>query len=113
MTFPTITSPYSLSEDTDITQYLSTSGNNIEKVTPVPDNKATENNDTPKEPSTLPLQQNTKQTQTVEDNSDLDMSEYMKCSRFQETLKSLKSKLSSSFSDTIAKNPEHIRNEVL
>ena len=113
MTSPTITSPYSLSEDTDIAQYLSTSGNDIEKVTPVPDNKAPENNDTPNEPSTLPLQQNTKQTQTVEDNSDLDMSEYMKCSRFQEKLKSLKSKLSKGFSDTIAKNPEHIRNLVL
>ena len=113
MTSPTITSPYSLSEDTDIAQYLSTSGNDIEKVTPVPDNKAPENNDTPNEPSTLPLQQNTKQTQTVEDNSDLDMSEYMKCSRFQEKLKSLKSKLSKEFSDTIAKNPGHIRNLVL
>ena len=113
MTSPTITSPYSLSEDTDIAQYLSTSGNDIEKVTPVPDNKAPENNDTPNEPSTLPLQQNTKQTQTVEDNSDLDMSEYMKCSRFQEKLKSLKSKLSKEFSDTIAKNPGHIRNLIL
>ena len=50
---------------------------------------------------------------TVEDNSDLDMSEYMKCSRFQEKLKSLKSKLSKEFSDTIAKKPEHIRNLVL
>ena len=67
LTSPTITSPYSLSEDTDIAQYFSTSGNDIEKVTPVPDNKAPENNDTPNEPSTLPLQQNTKQTQTVED----------------------------------------------
>ena len=104
-TSPTITSPYFLSEDTDIAQYLSTSGNDIEKVTPVPDNKAPENNDTPNEPSTLPLQQNTKQTQTVEDNSDLDMSDYMKCSRFQEKLKSLKTKLS--------KNPGHIRNLIL
>ena len=84
-----------------------------EKVTPVPDNKAPGNNDTPNEPSTLPLQQNTKQTQTVEDNSDLDMSEYMKCSRFQEKLKSLKTKLSKEFPDTIAKHPEHIRNLVL
>ena len=109
LTSPTITSPYSLNEDTDIAQYFSTSGNDIEKVTPVPDNKAPENNDTPNEPSTLPLQQNTKQTQTVEDNSDLDMSEYMKCSRFQEKLKSLKSKLSKEFSDTIAENPGHIR----
>ena len=82
-------------------------------MTPVPDNKAPENNDTPNEPSTLPLQQNTKQTQTVEDNSDLDMSEYMKCSRFQEKLKSLKTKLSKEFSDTIAKNPGHIRNLIL
>ena len=110
MTSPTITSPYSLSEDTDIAQYFSTSGDDIEKVTPVPDNKVPENNDTPNEPSTLPLQQNTRQTQTVEDNSDLDMSEYMKCSRFQEKLKSLKTKLSKEFSDTIAKHPEHIRN---
>ena len=47
MTSPTITSPYSLSEDTDIAQYLSTSGDDIEKVTPVPDNKVPENNDTP------------------------------------------------------------------
>ena len=108
-TSPTITSPYSLNEDTDIAQYLSTSGNDIEKVTPVPDNKAPENNDTPNEPSTLPLQQNTKQTQTVEDNSDFDMSDYVKTHRFQEKLKSLKSKLSKEFSDTIAENPGHIR----
>ena len=109
----TITSPYSLSEDIDIAQYFSTSGNDIEKVTPVPDNKAPENNDTPNEPSTLPLQQNTKQTQTVEDNSDFDMSDYVKTPRFQEKLKSLKGKLSKEFSDTIAKNPEHIRNLIL
>ena len=109
MTSPTITSPYSLSEDTDIAPYLSTSGNAIEKVTPVPDNKAPENNDTPNEPFTLPLQQNTKQTQTVEDNSDFDMSDYVKTHRFQEKLKSLKSKLSKEFSDTIAENPGHIR----
>ena len=38
-TSPTITSPYSLNEDTDIAQYLSTSGSDIEEVTPVPDNK--------------------------------------------------------------------------
>ena len=105
----TITSPYSLNEDTDIAQYFSTSGNDIEKVTPVPDNKAPENNDIPNEPSTLPLQQNTKQTQAVEDNSDFDMSDYVKTHRFQEKLKSLKSKLSKEFSDTIAENPGHIR----
>ena len=110
MTSPTITSPYSLSEDTDIAQHLSTSGDDIEKVTPVPDNKVPENNDTPNEPSTLQLQQNTKQTQTVEDNSDLDMSEYMKCPRFQGKLKSVTTKLSKEFSDTIAKHPKHIRN---
>ena len=109
LTSPTITSPYSLNEDTDIAQYLSTSGNDIEKVTPVPDNKAPENNDTPNEPSTLSLQQNTKQTQTVEDNFDFDMSDYVKTPRFQEKLKSLKSNLSKEFSDTIAQNPGHIR----
>ena len=109
LTSPTITSPYSLNEDTDIAQYLSTLGSDIEKVTPVPDNKAPENNDTPNEPSTLLLQQNTKQTQTVEDNSDFDMSDYVKTHRFQEKLKSLKSKLSKEFSDTIAQNPGHIR----
>ena len=108
-TSPTITSPYSLSEDTDIAQYLSTSGSDIEEVPPVPDNKAPENNDTPNEPSTLSLQQNTKQTQTVEDNSDFDMSDYVKTHRFQEKLKSLKSKLSEAFSDTIAENPGYIR----
>ena len=108
-TSPTITSPYSLNEDTDIAQYFSTSGSDIEEVPPVPDNKAPENNDTPNEPSTLSLQQNTKQTQTVEDNSDFDMSDYVKTHRFQEKLKSLKSKLSKEFSDTIAENPGHIR----
>ena len=113
MTSPRITSPYSLSEDTDIAQYLSTSGNDIEKVTCVPDNKAPENNDTPNEPSTLPLQQNIKQTQTAEDNSDFDMSDYVKTHRFQDKLKSLKGKLSKEFSDTIAKNPGHIRNLIL
>ena len=113
LTSPTITSPYSLSEDTDIAQYFSTSGNDIEKVTPVPDNKTPENNDTPNEPSTLPLQQNTKQTQTVEDNSDFDMSDYVKTHRFQEKLKSLKGTLSKEFSDTISKNPEDIRNLIL
>ena len=109
LTSPTITSPYSLNENTDIAQYLSTSGSDIEEVTPVPDNKAPENNDTPNEPSILSLQQNTKQTQTVEDNSDFDMSDYVKTHRFQEKLKSLKSKLSKEFSDTIAENPGHIR----
>ena len=113
LTSPTITSPYSLNKDTDIAQYFSTSGNDIEKVTPVPDNKAPENNDIPNEPSTLPLQQNTKQTQTVEDNSDFDMSDYVKTHRFQEKLKSVKSKLSKEFSDTIAENPGHIRNLIL
>ena len=113
LTSPTITSPYSLNEDTDIAQYLSTSGSNIEEVTPVPDNKAPENNDTPNEPSTLPLQQYTKQTQTVEDNLDFDMSDYVKPHRFQEKLKSLKGTLSKEFSDTIAKNPEDIRNLIL
>ena len=113
MTSPTITSPYSLSEDMDINQYLSTSGDDIEKVTPVPDNKVPENNDTPNEPSTSQLQQNTKQTQTVEDNSDFDMSDYVKTHRFQEKLKSVKTKLTKEFSDTIAQHPEHIRNLIL
>ena len=113
MTSPTITSPYSLSEDTDIAQYLSTSGDDIETVTPVPDNKVPENNDTPNEPSTSQLQQNTKQTQTFEDNSDFDMSDYVKTHRFQEKLKSLKGKLSKEFSETIAKHPGHIRNLML
>ena len=92
MTSPTITSPYSLSEDTDIAQYLSTSGDDIEKVKPVPDNKVPENSDTPNEPSKSQLQQNTKQTQTFEDNSDFDMSDYVKTHRFQEKLKSVKIK---------------------
>ena len=56
LTSPTITSPYSLNENTEIAQYLSTSGSDIEEVTPVPDNKAPENNDTPNQPSTLSLQ---------------------------------------------------------
>ena len=113
MTSPTITSPYSLSEDMDINQYLSTSGDDSEQVTPVPDNKVPENNDIPNEPSASQLQQNTKQTQTVEDNSDFDMSEYMKCPRFQEKLKSVETKLTKEFSDKIAKHPEHIRNLIL
>ena len=113
MASPTITSPYSLSEDVDIDKYLSTSGDDIEQVTPVPDNKVPENNDTPSEPSTSQLQQNTKQTQTVEDSSDFDMSDYMKCPRFQEKLKSVKTKLTREFSDTIAKHPEHMRNLIL
>ena len=118
MTSPTITSPYCLSEDTDIAQYLSTSGDDIDTVTLVPDNKIPENNDTPNEPSsnepsTSQFKQNTKQTQTVEDNSDFDMSEYMKCPRFQEKLKSVKTKLTNEFSDIIAKHPEHIRNLIL
>ena len=37
------------------------------------------------------------------------MSDYVKTHRFQEKLKSLKSKLSKEFSDTIAQNPGHIR----
>ena len=97
----------------DINQYLSTSGDDIEQVTPVPDNKVPENNDTPNEPSTSQLQQNAKQTQTVEDNSDFDMSEYMKCPRFQEKIKSVETKLTKEFSDKIAKHPEHIRNLIL
>ena len=110
MTSPTITSPYSLSEDTDITQYLSTSGDDIEKVTPVRDNKVPGNSNTPNETSKSQLQQNRKQTQTFEDNSDFDMSDYVKTHRFQEKLQSVKTKLSKEFSDTIAKHPGHIRN---
>ena len=41
------------------------------------------------------------------------MSDYVKTHQFQEKLKSLKGKLSKEFSDTIAKNPEHIRNLIL
>ena len=113
MISPTITSSYSISEDIDINQYFSKSGDDIEEVTPVPDNKVPENNDTPNEPSTSQIHQKTKQTQTVEDNSDFDMSNYMKCPRFQEKLKSVKTKLTNEFSDTIAKYPEHIRNLIL
>ena len=74
---------------------------------------APENNDTPNDPSTSALQQNTKQTQTVENTFDPDMSEYMKCSRFQEKLKSVPTKLSKAFSHTTAKHPGHIRNLIL
>ena len=118
MTSPTITSPYCLSEDTDIAQYLSTSGDDIDTVTPIPDNEVPENNDTPNEPSTnepsiSQFQQNTKQTQTVEDNFDFDMSGYVQTHRFQEKLISVKTKLTKDFSDTIAKHPKHIRNLIL
>ena len=41
------------------------------------------------------------------------MSEYMKCPRFQEKLKSVKTKLTKEFSDTITKHPEHIRQLIL
>ena len=106
----TMTSTFSPSEDIDTDQYLSTSDDEIEDVTPVQDNKIPGSNDTPNEPSTSQLQQNTTQTQTDEDDSDFDMSDYMKCPRFQEKLKSVKTKLTEEISDAIAKNPEQMTN---
>ena len=87
-----MTSTCSPSEDINTNRYLSTSGDEIEDVTPVPDNKVPESNDTPNEPSTSQLQQNTTQIQTVEDNSDFDMSDYVKSPRFQQKLKAVKTK---------------------
>ena len=87
----TMTSPFSLNEDIDTNQYVSTSGDEIGNATPDPDNKVPESNGTSNEPSTSQSQQNTTQTQTDEDNSD--MSDYMKCPRFHEKLKSVKTKL--------------------
>ena len=92
----TMTSPFSLNEHIDTNQYLSTSGDEIENATPDPDNKVPENNDTSNEPSTSQSQQNTTQTQTDEDNSD--MSDYMKCPRFQEKLKFVKTKITEEIS---------------
>ena len=41
------------------------------------------------------------------------MSDYMKCPRFQEKLKSVKTKLTEEISDAIAKNPEQMKNWIL
>ena len=88
-------SPLSIPEDIDHNQCFSPSSGEIEVVPPDPDNKISE----------------TTQTQTVDDNSDI--SDFVKSQKFQEKLKTVKTKLSEEISQAIACRPEQMRDWIL
>ena len=91
----TMPSPLSIPEDIDHSPCFSPSSAEIETIPPVPDTKISE----------------TTQTQTVDDNSDI--SDFVKSQRFQEKLKTVKTKLSEEISQAIARRPEEMRNWIL
>ena len=91
----TMPSPLSIPDDIDHSPCFSPSSDEIEIIPPVPDTKLSE----------------TTQTQTVDDNSDI--SDFVKSQRFQEKLKTVKTKLSEEISQAIARRPEEMRNWIL
>ena len=91
----TMPSPLSIPEDIDHSPCFSPSSTDIETIPPVPDTKISE----------------TTQTQTVDDNSDI--SDFVKSQRFQEKLKTVKTKLSEEISQAIARRPEEMRDWIL
>ena len=86
-------SPLSIPEDID--QCFSPSTGEIEIIPPDPDNKISE----------------TTQTLTVDDNSDI--SDFVKSQKFQDKLKTVRTKLSEEISQAIAGRPEQMRNWIL
>ena len=89
-------SPLSIPEDIDHSPCFSPeTSTDIETIPPVPDTKISE----------------TTQTQTVNDNSDI--SDFVKSQRFQEKLKTVKTKLSEEISQAIARRPEEMRDWIL
>ena len=92
----TMPSPLSIPEDIDHSPCFSPSSTtDIETIPPVPDIKISE----------------TTQTQTVDDNSDI--SDFVKSQRFQEKLKTVKTRLSDEISQAIARRPEQMRDWIL
>ena len=91
----TMPSPLSIPEDIDHSPCFSPSSTDIATIPPVPDNKISQ----------------TTQTQTVDDNSDI--SDFVKSQRFQEKLKTVKTKLSEEISQAIPRRPEEMRDWIL
>ena len=91
----TMPSPLSLPEGMDNSPCFSPSSDDIEVIPPVTDTKISE----------------TTQTQTVDDNPDI--SDFVKSQRFQEKLKTVKTKLSEGISQAIARRPEEMRDWIL
>ena len=91
----TMPSPLSIPEDIDHSPCFSPSSTDIATILPVLDNKISQ----------------TTQTQTVDDN--LDISDFVKSQRFQEKLKTVKTKLSEEISQAILRRPEEMRDWIL
>ena len=91
----TMPSPLSSPEDMDHSPCFSPLSTDSVTIPPVPDNKISQ----------------TTQTQTVDDN--LDISDFVKSQRFQEKLKTVKTKLSEEISQAIPRRPEEMRDWIL
>ena len=86
----------------------------IEEIQPVSKDDIEDNDNYNTPPSNTPpptsmTQQDTTQTQTSH-RLDIDMSEYIKCPRFQEKFKSIKTDLGTDICNAIAREPEKMRN---
>ena len=86
----------------------------IEEIQPVSKDDIEDNDNYNTPPSNTPpptsmTQQDTTQTQTSH-RVDVDMSEYIKCPRFQEKFKSIKTDLGTDICNAIAREPEKMRN---
>ena len=91
----TMPSPLSITEDIDHSPCFSPLSTDIATTLPVLDNKISQ----------------TTQTQTVDDK--FDMSDFVKSQRFQEKLKTVKTKLSEEISQAILRRPEEMRDWIL
>ena len=91
----TMPSPLSITEDIDHSPCFSPLSTDSATIPPVPDNKISQ----------------TTQTQTVDDN--FDISDFVKSQRFQEKLKTVKTKLSEEISQAIPRRPEEMRDWIL
>ena len=91
----TMPSPLSISQDIDHSPCFSPSSTDIATILPVLDNKISQ----------------TTQTQTVDDK--FDMSDFVKSQKFQEKLKTVKTKLSEEISQAIPRRPEEMRDWIL
>ena len=90
----TMPSPLSIPEDIDHSPCFSPSSTDIATILPVLDTKISQT-----------------QTQTVYDN--LDISDFVKSQRFQEKLKTVKTKLSEEITQAILRRPEEMRDWIL
>ena len=91
----TMPSPLSLPEDMDHSPCFSPLSTDSATIPSLPDNKISQ----------------TTQTQTVDDN--FDISDFVKSQRFQEKLKTVKTKLSEEISQAIPRRPEEMRDWIL